>query len=149
MKIKDKIGRISRVNRDSKNIIGDIEALNASINHKNGYHQCLIFDQRSGTHYSKMLSTEIIPDCVPLNDSGELVYYLLFDGSLLEPLDYLPNDNANKTPLDCYQAQWWEGLKKILSIKTSLGERIKLGIFVALAFGLMVLIFLLGAQSIG
>lgn len=152
MDIKEKLDDMKQKLMHSKTdeVIGDMEALANSLNHQRTESLCLIVDSESGSHRYKVLDKAIIPEkSIAVVDNGEQTHYLLFDGTTLEPLDYFPKDNDNKTPQDCYRAQWWEGLKRMLSFSNQTIEKIKLVIFVVLAAALIFILFIMGTIAMG
>lgn len=119
-----------------------------NVNH-GGRSICLIIDSTTRSHDYKLLPNELIPEgSIPV-DEGDFVHYLKFDGEKLIPLNYFPDDNLNKTPEDCYRSQWWDGLKIISSFMSSTAEKIKLGIFIALSVGLLIILFLIAMTATG
>jgi hypothetical protein len=152
VKVKETLNRIKeKVHQgNTDDTIDSLEALKNSLNHQRNEQKCLVIDDLSGTHRYKMLDKAIIPkNGIPVIDKGEQVYYLQFDGTTLEPLDYFPIDNNKKTPQDCYRSQWWEGLKKMLSFGNQTIEKIKLAIFVCLAAALVFILFIIGIVAMG
>ena len=119
-----------------------------SLNH-GGRSICLIIDSITRSHDYKLLPNEMIPPSSIPVDEGDFVYYLKFNGEELSPLNFFPEDNLNKTPEDCYRAQWWDGLKIISSFMSSISEKIKLGIFIALSIGLLIVLFFLAMTLTG
>lgn len=125
-----------------KALIENKDALKESLHSDNGRSRCLIIDEARATHGYRYLAPGLLPkNSVPVIDDGQPTYYLGFNGSELWPIDYLPADNKNKTPQDCFEATSWEELDGILKVSTSLTEKIKFGIFVALIIAFLVIIF--------
>lgn len=151
-KLKDAFDKLKeRVHQgNTDDTIDTLEALANSLNHQKTTTNCLVFDSLSGTHRYKMLDKAIVPsNSIAIVDNGEQTHYLLFDGATLEPIDYFPTDNDKKTPQDCYRAQWWEGLKKMLSFGNQTIEKIKLAIFVCLTVALVFILFIIGIVAMG
>lgn len=148
-KIKTKIHKVIN-HSDPESSISDVESLRSSLQKTVDSQRCLVIDSVTGTHDYRLLSPSIIPEkSIPVNENGDPVHYLCFDGKKLEPLNYFPVENDNKTPSDCFRAQWWEGLRVILAFHNQAIEKIKLGIFVGLAVALIFILFIIGAQAMG
>jgi len=133
-----------------KALISDAQALQDSMRHTNGKVTCIIVDEASSSWGYRNIASKMLPDnSFPVLDGKNLVHLLGFNGKKLWPIDYTPTDNEDKTPQDCYEAQCWDELETVLSLASRWMEKIKLGVFVVLAFGVLVVLFLLGAMAMG
>jgi len=124
--------------------------LEASLCLNNGHARCIVVNEDTATWGYRNIATDIIPkDSIPVFEDGELTHFLNYYDKKLTPIVYTSTDNANKTPEDCYEAQFWEELEKVLSLRNNLMEKIKLGIFVALAICEVIVMFLFGVILMG
>lgn len=129
--------------------INSCDDLKNTLSSKDNFSRAIVIDEQSLTWGYRNLATDLIPDTsIPINDS-ELVHLLSFDGGNLQPIDYMPENNENKTPEDCFEAQYWEELKTFLGLSSSLMEKIKLTIFVVLAVGLIIVLFMIASIAMG
>lgn len=129
--------------KKNKRDINTIASLKESLFHSNGHHKCLVIDEPSSKWGYRSISTELIPsDAIPILDNGR-TYLLGFDGTELWPIEYMPEDNQNKTPEDCFEAGCWEELVTLAGMVNKAIEKIKLGIFVFLIIAFAIILFLL------
>ena len=129
--------------------ISTIESLHTSMVHVNSYVNCVVVNEPAITWGYRKLKNELLPkDCIPVLDNG-LTYLLNFDGEKLWPINYTPDDNQDKTPQDCFEAQCWDDLERIIRLLSSTVEKIKLGVFIALAVCLVIVLFLISAMAMG
>lgn len=127
-----------------------LEDFKDSMLQQNGHCRCLVIDEPSASWGYRILSSALIPEgSIPINDKGELTHYLCFDGREIRALNYVPTDNDDKTPEDCFEAGYWEELEVVLSLANPWFEKIKLGVFVALAIGLLIVLFMISAVALG
>ena len=134
----------------ASNVLDDVNDLNNPSAKSNGYINCIIVNEPLTLVEYKSVKKENIPtDSIPVIDNNEVTHLLNWDGKALTPILYLPPENTDKTPEDCFEATCWGELTRILGVGLAGIEKIKLGIFIALAVGLVVVLFLLSSIAMG
>ncbi len=141
----------SLIKQSKSSVITGTEELKAIALYKNGHAHTLIVDELSSSWGYRDVASDLIPvGAIPLLDKGEITYVLGFDGKKLWPIDFMPlTDDEDKTPQDCFEAQCWDELDIVLKMVSSLAEKIKLGIFVGLAVGELIVLFLIASIAMG
>lgn len=134
--------------KKKKNIIDTEDQLKSFVEVED-YQRCLIIDESTGVYGYRELKSTLIPEgSIPVNDEGVYTHYLIMNGKL-EALNYLPTDNKDKTPEDCFEAQYWEELYKISKFGKSLFEKIQIGLFVGIIVGLLIILLMIGLAAMG
>ena len=129
--------------------INTIETLNSSMDHVNGHVNCVVVNEPAISWGYRKVKSALIPDgCIPVLDDG-LTYLLNLDGTNLTSIDYTPTDNTDQTPQDCFEAQCWDDLERIVRLSNNTVEKIKLGVFIALAICLVIVLFLISVMAMG
>lgn len=138
------------IRNKEKELLTTTEELKTSLTSENGKVRCAIISETGTVWAYRYLESKLVPGkSIPVNDEGILTHYLCLDDSKLIPLNYLPKDNEEKTPHDCFEAGFWEELEGILGVGNELIEKIKIGVFVGLSIGLMIILFLISTMAMG
>jgi len=138
--------------RNSKRpVLGDIETLTRTMADDEYSALCLVVSDLTGRYGKYRLSKDVIPkDSIPIDDGGDLVHQLNFDGKELHPLELFPIENDGNSAVSCYKAGHWPWLSRIIGrSKWTTGEVIKLGLLVGVAIAELIFIWLITAQSGG
>ncbi len=139
-----------RAKPNLRSIIANTEELKKSMHHANGSERAYVVNELNSTcGYRNLVSTILPEKSIPILDKGRLTHILGFNGEKLWPIDYLPVDNKDKTPQDCFEAQCWDELGIVLSLGDKWMEKIKLGIFIALIVCFTIILFLISAIAMG
>ncbi len=146
--MKQSLFALLNLNSKEKILSSPVELYDA-LYHTNGRAHCLIIDENSSHWGYYDISPTLLPKgCIPILDK-ESTYFLNFDGKELTAIDYLPTDNQDQTPQDCFEAGCWDELEEVLYLGSKTGEKIKLGVFVALAIAFCVILFFVGMATVG
>lgn len=118
--------------------------------------KCLIWIQKSKERLllKTYLKYKNIPaSAFPVNYEGEQTYFMGIDKKGVYAIDFNDTGSPSKaliSPLDLYEARSCQGpVYEVWGFDMSLGEKIKLGIFIALIITLIIIIFLMSAHFMG
>ena len=141
--------KVKHFNRKTK--IENEASLNEALSRIKRPKQCLIVIEDEGTcDYFTLDESLIPPGTIPIIDRGVETYLLGQNlGKILWALDHRPTNTGKESPQDCFKAGSWGKLRTIIYPTNSVIEKIKLGIFIGLAIGMMILIFMVTTVSNG
>ena len=116
---------------------------------RNGSVRCIVVNETTFQFDYHDLAHSLIPtDSIPILD-GDLTHLLSFNGEKFVKIDYTPTDNDDKTPQDCFEAGCWDELERLFTLESKILEKIKLGVFIALAICLLIVFFLVSTMAMG
>lgn len=116
------------------------------------YINCILFFEDTGMYGEREINRNLIPsDSVERKYKGEPVHLLTLDteGKLhaVEPLNEI---GINDSPQDLFMALQFESeVNEVYGMSESLLEKIKLGIFFALCFFLLIILFFISVIAMG
>jgi len=150
MGIKSKIKR--KFKKPKIQTYTDMDGLTEELRCYNGEVRCLIVNQTVTpcVYDYKIVPSGLIPEgSVPFDDGG-LTHWLKTDGKTFFPLfDRSTVETKPQSPISTFMTGWWPGLRRIIHTKTEITEKIKLGVFIGLAFALVIVLFMLSVVALG